>query len=261
MFTKTRATQCWPEVSRSVECIVTVFECEDEEPSSTITPVSWKARKASHQPAGPNSADVFDRTSRYLTFSLAFLSLFSLLSSPISPCACLVSLFCHSLITLSLQPPGCCQGANSDALHNACIHFWLIPSIFSHSLSKRAKQACIFAQLTKVMAQLGSSPCTPRCKQPCWCSNLAKSKIKWAQIPQTLWGWYFNDILLRLNQKTLTTVTVRRLYSEHRSVKMRMTVEFLTDICTFSFLLQTVAHVFLFPNNGKMSSHFQAALN
>lgn len=158
MFTKARATQCWPQVSRSVECIVTVFECEYEEPSSTITPVSWKARKASHRPAGQNSADVFDRTSRYLTFSLAFLSRLSVLSSPISPCACLVSLFCHSLITLSLQPPGCCQGANSDALHKACIHFWLIPSIFSRSLAKGAKQACIFAQLAKVMAPCRARP-------------------------------------------------------------------------------------------------------
>lgn len=161
MFTKTGVTQCWPQVSRSVECIVTVFECEHEEPSSTITPVSWKARKASHQPAGQNSADVFDRTSRYLTFSLAFLSRLSFLSSPISPRACLVSLFCHSLITLSLQPPGCCQGANSDALHNACIYFWLTPSIFSHSLAKRATLVCIFAQLTRVTAQ-GPYPCRAR---------------------------------------------------------------------------------------------------
>lgn len=73
------ARQRWPAVTGSGECLVTVFKCEHEEPSSTITSVSWKAPESVPPTyTGQNSAEVFDRRSGYLTFSLAFLSFPSL---------------------------------------------------------------------------------------------------------------------------------------------------------------------------------------
>lgn len=228
MFTKTRAAQCWPQVLNVLWQSLNVSMKSPHQLS-----LLWVEKPGKHP------TNLLDKTqltcltglagtwpSLWL-FSLAFPSFPPPFPPALASCHCFATAWSHSASSLQ----GVVKELTATRYTTPAFIFGLFP-LFS---AKRAKLVCIFAQLTRVRAQLGSLPCTPGCKQPCWCSNLAKGKIKWAQIPQTLWGWYFNDILLRLNQKTLTTVTVRRLYSEHRSVKMRMTVEFLTDLCTFSF--------------------------
>lgn len=114
-FTQEQAAQWSPQLTRSAGCIVTVFKCEYEELSSSITSVRWKAPKASQQPAGQSQAEVFDKSDRYLTFSLALFSLLSPFSLPLSSHTCLVSLLHHKLsptspwgVVRELSFPVCC---------------------------------------------------------------------------------------------------------------------------------------------------------
>lgn len=122
-FTQEQAAQWSPQLTRSVGCIVTVFKCEYEELSSSITSVRWKAPKASQQPAGQSQAEVFDKSDRYLTFSLA---LFSLLPPLLSPSFTLA--LCHCFTTNSPTSPW------GVVREQSCLYLFLIffiPSIFS----------------------------------------------------------------------------------------------------------------------------------
>lgn len=138
IFPEVHAAQRCPEVTRTAGCIVTDFKCEEEEPSSPITSVRWKAPKAASHPAGHSSAvirsvwqewQVLDLLSGFLSLShfLAYsLSLFLSLSRS-------VSLLLPLADTLySPHPLGCCQGAKSPSpLYFACICCLFVPSVFN----------------------------------------------------------------------------------------------------------------------------------
>lgn len=131
MFTEVQAAQRWPKVTRTVGCIATDLKCEYKEPSSPITSVRLKAPKAAHHPAGQSSAVIRSVWQEWQLLDLLS-GLFPLFSLPLFSHSCSVSLFHHELTTLTLQPLGCCQGANSlSALCYACICCLFIPSIFS----------------------------------------------------------------------------------------------------------------------------------
>lgn len=87
--------------------------------------------KAAHHPAGQSSAVIRSVWQEWQLLDLLS-CLFSLFFLPLFSHSCSVSLFHHELTTLTLQPLGCCQGANSpSALCYACICCLFIPSIFS----------------------------------------------------------------------------------------------------------------------------------
>lgn len=179
IFPEVQAAQRCPEVTRTAGCIVTDFKCEEEEPSSPITSVRWKAPKAASHPAGHSSAVIRSVWQEWQVLDLLPLSpppFFSL-------CFFLTLLLC---VTASPQadhsrpqPLGCCQGANSpSAQQYACICYLFFPSIFNKYNGGR-----LVVELISLV-----------CSLACCATLLPRSR---SQVS----GWFMSDLMPKVRER------------------------------------------------------------
>lgn len=133
IFPEAHAAQQCPEVRSTGGCIVTDFKCEEEELSSPVTSVGWKAPKAARHPAGHSSAVIRSVWQEWQVLDLLsgfFLSHFSSLS--LSFLSLLMLALCHCFKTgWPLSPPSLLGVVRELKVPVCCTKFAFVLCLFT----------------------------------------------------------------------------------------------------------------------------------